>query len=80
LIGNLVADQVKTSDAIRSTLMTKPAVNVEEQSVSGDIRTRDGQVINMKVEVPSDGSLWDEELIEAALMMIQESYPGAQWA
>jgi hypothetical protein len=33
----------------------------------------------VKVEVPSDGSLWDEELIDAALMMIQESYPGAQW-
>ena len=60
--------------------MTNPAVNVEEQSVSGDIRTRDGQIIDVKVEVPSDGSLWDEELIEAALMMIQQSYPGAKWA
>jgi hypothetical protein len=60
--------------------MTKPTVNVEEQSVSGDICTQDGQVINVKVEVPSDGSLWDEELIDAALMMIQQSYPGARWA
>ncbi|NTU65643.1 MAG: hypothetical protein HGB05_20145 [Chloroflexi bacterium] len=60
--------------------MTQPLANVEEQSVSGDIRTRDGQIINVKVEVPSDGSLWDEELIEAALIMIQQSYPGAQWA
>jgi hypothetical protein len=60
--------------------MTKLVVNVEEQSVSGDIRTKDGQVINIKVEVPSSGSLWEDELIEAALMMIQESYPGAQWA
>ena len=59
--------------------MTNPVVNVEEQSVSGDIRTKDGQSVNVKVEVPSDGSLWDEELIEAALMMIQQSYPGAQW-
>jgi hypothetical protein len=60
--------------------MTSPLVNTEEQSVSGDIRTKDGQVIKVKVEVPSDGSLWDEELIEAALMMIQQSYPGAKWA
>ncbi len=60
--------------------MSKPIVNVEEQSVSGDIRTKDGQVINIKVEVPSDGSLWGEELIDAALMMIQQSYPGAKWA
>ena len=28
--------------------MTKPIVNVEEQSVSGDIRTPDGQVINAR--------------------------------
>ncbi len=60
--------------------MTLPIVNVEAQSVSGDIRTRDGQIINVQVEVPSDGSLWDEELIDAALMMIQQSYPGAQWS
>ena len=60
--------------------MSKPIVNVEEQSVNGDIRTKDGQIINVKVEVPSDGSLWEDELIEAALMMIQQSYPGAQWA
>ncbi len=60
--------------------MSKPIVNVEEQSVSGDIRTEDGRVVNVKVEVPSDGSLWDEELIEAALLMIQQSYPGARWA
>jgi hypothetical protein len=60
--------------------MAQLIVNIEEQSVRGDIRTKDGQVINVKVEVPSDGSLWDEELIEAALMMIQQSYPGAQWA
>jgi hypothetical protein len=57
-----------------------PDVNVSEQSVSGDIRTKEGHIINVKVEVPSDGSLWDEELIDAALMMIQQSYPGAQWA
>jgi hypothetical protein len=60
--------------------MTKPSANVEEQAVSGDIRTKDGQVVNVKVEVPSDGSLWDEELIDAALQMIQQSYPGARWA
>ena len=59
--------------------MTKPTANVEEQSVSGDIRTKDGQIVNVKAEVPSDGSLWEDELIEAALMMIQQSYPGAQW-
>jgi len=59
--------------------MAKPTVNVEAQSVSGDIRTKDGQVINVKVEVPSDGSLWTDELIDAALMMIQQSYPGAKW-
>ena len=60
--------------------MSKPIVNVEAQSVSGDIRTRDGQLINVKVEVPSDGTLWDEELIDAALQMVQQTYPGAQWA
>jgi hypothetical protein len=60
--------------------MSTPTVNVEEQSVSGDIRTKDESIINIKVEVPSDGSLWDEELIDAALLMIQQSYPGAQWA
>jgi hypothetical protein len=59
--------------------MSKPTVNVEEQSVSGDIRTRDGQIINVKVEVPGDGSLWDEELIDAALQMIWRTYPGAKW-
>ena len=59
--------------------MTNFTVNVEEQSVSGDIHTKDGQIIHVKVEVPSDGSLWDEELIDAALLMIQQSYPGAQW-
>ena len=60
--------------------MTTLTVNVEEQSVSGDIRTRDGQIINVKVEVPSDGALWTEELIDAALQMIQQSYPSARWA
>lgn len=60
--------------------MTKPVVNVEEQTVSGGIRTKDGQIINIKVEVPSDGSLAAEELIDAALIMIQQSYPGAKWA
>jgi hypothetical protein len=60
--------------------MTKPTVDVEEQAVMGDIRTRDGQVINVKVEVPSDGSLWDEELIDVALQMIWRTYPGAKWA
>jgi|WetSurMetagenome_2_1015567.scaffolds.fasta_scaffold62634_2 hypothetical protein len=59
--------------------MIKPAVNVEKQSVSGDIRTKDGQVINVKVEVPSDGSLVEEELIDAALQMIWRTYPGAKW-
>lgn len=59
--------------------MTKPTVNVEEQSVSGDIRTRDGQIINVKVEVPSDGLLVEEELIDAALQMIGRTYPGAKW-
>jgi hypothetical protein len=60
--------------------MTQPSVNVAEQSVSGDIRTKDGQIINVKVEVPSDGSLVEEELIDAALQMIRQSYPGAKWA
>jgi hypothetical protein len=60
--------------------MIKPTVNVEEQSVSGDIRTKGGQIITVKVEVPSDGSLAAEELIDAALQMIQQSYPGAKWA
>lgn len=59
--------------------MSQLTVNAEEQSVSGDIRTRDGQIINVKVEVPSDGSLWNEELLDAALMMIQQSYPDAKW-
>jgi len=59
--------------------MSIPTVNVEKPSVSSDLRTLDGQVINVRVEVPGDGSLWDEELIEATLMMIQQSYPGAQW-
>ena len=60
--------------------MVKLTANVKDQSVSGDIRTRDGQIINIRVEVPSDGSLAEEELIDAALMMIQQSYPGAKWA
>ncbi len=60
--------------------MTNPSVNVEEQAVSGDIRMKDGQIINVRVEVPSAGSLWEEELIEAALVLIQQSYPGATWA
>ncbi len=60
--------------------MTQLIVNVEEQSVRGDIRTRDEQIINVKVEVPSDGSLAAEELIDAALQMIQQSYLGARWA
>jgi hypothetical protein len=60
--------------------MTPLTVNVEEQSVSGDIRTRDGQIISVTVEVPGDGSLWEDELIDAALTMIQQSYPGAVWA
>jgi hypothetical protein len=59
--------------------MSKPTVNLEEQSVTGDVRTRDGQVINIKVQVPSDGSLAAEELLEAALMMIQPQYPGTKW-
>ena len=59
--------------------MSQLTVNAEEQSVTGDIRTRDGQIINIKVEVPSDGSLWNEELLDAALMMIQQSYPDAKW-
>jgi hypothetical protein len=59
--------------------MVKPIVNIEEQSVNGDIRTKEGQIINVRVEVPSDGSLWAEELIDAALQMIQRSYPGAKW-
>lgn len=60
--------------------MSRLIVNVEEQSVSGDIRTKDGQIINVKVEVPSDGSLVEEELIDAALQMIWRTYPGAKWA
>jgi hypothetical protein len=63
----------------RKFAMTKPTVNVEEQSVSGDIRTKDGQVINVKVEVPRDGSLWDDKLIDAALQMIWRPYPGTKW-
>ncbi|HTP09351.1 MAG TPA: hypothetical protein VMP08_13940 [Anaerolineae bacterium] len=59
--------------------MAQLTVNVAEQSVSGDIRTKDGQIIHVKIEVPSDGSLWDEELIEAALQMIWRTYPGAKW-
>ena len=60
--------------------MPQLTINFEEQSVTGDIRTQAGQVLNVKVEVPSDGSLWDKELIEAALQMSQQSYPGARWA
>jgi hypothetical protein len=59
--------------------MTQPTVNLEEQSVSGNVRTKDGQVINVKVEVPGDGSLVEEELIDAALQMIRQTYPGAKW-
>jgi hypothetical protein len=56
-----------------------PDVNVSEQSVSGDIRTKDGQIINVKVIIPGDGSLVKEELIDAALQMIWRTYPGAKW-
>ena len=54
--------------------------NAAEPIVTGDIRTKEGQVIGMTVHVPSDGSLVEEEAIDAALMMIQQSYPGARWA
>jgi hypothetical protein len=54
--------------------------NEEEPIVTGDIRRKDGQVIEVTAHVPSDGSLVEEEAIDAALMMIQQSYPGAKWA
>jgi len=54
--------------------------NADEPIVTGRIRTKDGQSIDVEVRVPSDGSLWDEEAIEAALMMLQATYPGCRWA
>jgi hypothetical protein len=59
--------------------MTQLVVNVQEQSVSGDIRMKDGQIIHVKVKIPSDGSLWEEELIDAAMQMLQASYPLCRW-
>ena len=29
---------------------------------------------------PEDGTLADEELIEAALVLLRDAYPGARWA
>ena len=54
--------------------------NADEPIVTGRIRTKEGQAIDVEVRVPSDGSLWDEEAIEAALMMLQATYPGCRWA
>ena len=59
--------------------MTQPTSTSKNNRSAATSARKDGQIINVKVEVPSDGSLWDEELIDAALMMIQQSYPGAQW-
>jgi len=53
--------------------------NAEEPIVTSDIRTKDGQVIEVTVHVPSDGSLVEEEAIDAALQMIRRTYPGAKW-
>jgi len=54
--------------------------NEAEPIVTGRIRTKDGQEIDVQVHVPSDGSLVEEEVRDAALMMLGQQYPGCRWA
>ena len=47
-----------------------------EYTVSARVQLTDGTYRNVQIVVPSDGSLWDEEILDAALWMARETYPG----
>jgi hypothetical protein len=53
--------------------------NLYECVVTGRICTADGQTLDVQVNVPTDGSLCDEEAQEAALIMLQQQFPGCRW-
>ena len=48
--------------------------------VAGRLRLSGNRTIDATIEVPEDGTLADEELVEAALVLLRENYPGARWA
>lgn len=50
-----------------------------EYTVSARVRLSDGTYRNVQIVAPSDGSLWDEEILDAALWMARETYPGCAW-
>jgi hypothetical protein len=51
----------------------------EEYTVSARVWLTDGTYRNVQIVVPSDGSLCDEEVLDAALFMAREAYPGCVW-
>src|SRR5688572_20553198 len=48
--------------------------------VSGRLRLPEKRTIDASVFVLEDGTLADEELAEAALVLLRDKYPGARWA
>jgi hypothetical protein len=48
--------------------------------VAGRLRLSGKRTIDAGIEVPEDGTLADEELVEAALVLLRKDYPGARWA
>lgn len=48
--------------------------------VAGRLRLSTDRTIDASVDVPGDGTLADEELAEAALVLLRERHPGARWA
>lgn len=51
----------------------------EASRVSGRIRLPDRRTIDASVEVPHDVALTDDELAEAALVLLRREHPGARW-
>ena len=47
--------------------------------VSGRLRVGNGAAFDATIDVPENG-LADEELLEAALLVLRERHPGARWA
>lgn len=47
--------------------------------VTGRLRVAGNRTIDASVDVPEDGTLSDEELIEAALVLLRDKQPGARW-
>src|SRR5688572_29596935 len=54
--------------------------SADTSRVSGRLRLRDKRTIDASVDVPHDGPLADEELAEAALVLLRREHPGARWA